>query len=67
MSDTHSKLYSTAVTITTKNIGLSLRPQLIFSKHNPTHLSKQQTLSPNHQFSQRTRCGEYYSVHAYMA
>ena len=34
---------------------------------NPTHLPKHQTLSPNHQFSQRIWYVEYYSAHAHMA
>jgi len=34
---------------------------------NPTYLPKCQTLSPNHQFSQRYWCVEYYSVHVCMA
>jgi len=34
---------------------------------NPTHVPKQQTPSPNHQFSQRFWYVEYYSAHAYMA
>ena len=38
-----------------------------FSNHNPTHLPKHESLSPNHKFSQRIWYVEYYSVHAYMA
>jgi len=34
---------------------------------NPTHLTKHESLNPNHQFSQRVWYVEYYSVHAYMA
>jgi len=34
---------------------------------NPTHIPKQQTLSPNHQFCQFVWYVEYYSVHAHMA
>jgi len=34
---------------------------------NPTHLPKHQTLSTNHQFSQRIWYVEYFSVHAHMA
>jgi len=34
---------------------------------NPTDLSKHQTLTRNHQFSQRILCVKYYSVHAHMA
>ena len=37
-----------------------------FSNLNPTHLLKHQTLSPNHQFSQRICYVEYYSVYAHM-
>ena len=33
---------------------------------NPTHLPKHQTLSPNHQFSQRYLYVECFSVHAHM-
>jgi len=33
---------------------------------NPTHLPKHESLSPNHQFSQRILCAKYSSVHAYM-
>jgi len=53
-----------------KNNRLSL--QLFFFSNcninpNPTHLPKHQTLSPNHQFSQRVSYVECYSVHANMA
>jgi len=34
---------------------------------NQTHLTKHQTLSPNHQFSQRIWYVEHHSVHAHMA
>jgi len=34
---------------------------------NPTHSPKHESLSPNHQFSQRIWYIEYYSVHVYMA
>ena len=36
-------------------------------KPNPTHLPKHQTLTPNHQFSQRILFVEYHSVHVCMA
>jgi len=50
--------YSTGITLTTENIGLSLRFNYSSFSHsnpnpNPTHLPKHETLSPNHQFSQR--------------
>jgi len=38
-----------------------------FCNPHPTHLPKHQTLSPNHQFSQRICYLEYHFVHAHMA
>ena len=37
-----------------------------FANPNSTHLPKQQTVSPNHQFSQRIWYVEYYYVRAHM-
>jgi len=63
--------YSTEINLTTEIFWVCLFPQKIFffslnPNPNPTHLPKHESLSPNHQFSQRTWYVEYYSVHAHL-
>jgi len=68
MSDTHNRLKYENNYKHWKILGLVLDLNYFpSSSTNPTHLPKQQTLSPNHQFSQRIWHVEYYSVHAHMA
>ena len=61
--------YTTGITLTTENFWtyiFSLK-FFSFSHPNPTHLPKHESLSPNHQFSQRFWYVEFYSVHAHLA
>jgi len=68
MSDTHNKLQYGNNYNHWKILGSVLDlNRFSFSNPNPTHLPKHQTLSLNHQFSQRIWYVKYYSVYAHMA
>jgi len=72
MSDTHNKLQNGNNYNHWKILELVLDLNYFsffnpVTNPNPTHLARHQTLSLNHQFSQRIWYVEYYFVHAHMA